>query len=199
LLSKAEPRVPRYFTPEDDAASGVGERDAVRERPANGAELKRLRLGTVRGGSQLRERIMFRTSAHELGYYDDRRWTERPEVYLRRALVRVLFEERGLFHVVSGYAPALDVELLAFEVVRAPQSKVRVRVAFTLDNDRVGKVSQTITVEQALPSSKGDADAEAAVGALAVALKRCVDQIADSVMSNHASDSPPAGLAASPR
>jgi ABC-type uncharacterized transport system auxiliary subunit len=188
LLTKAEPRVPRYFTPETGVAH------ALRETPAGSTAIKRLRLGTVRGGSQLRERIMFRSSAHELGYYENWRWTERPEVYLRRALMRVLFEERGLFHVVSGFAPALDVELLAFEFVRAPQAGVRVQVSLTVDNDRVGKLSQTITVEQGIAKTNGD-DADAGVGAMAAALEKCVAQIADLVMSNEASGPPRAELA----
>jgi cholesterol transport system auxiliary component len=180
LLSKAAPLVPRYFTPENGAAAAAAPRAPV--QPA-ASETRQLRLGRVRGGSQLRERIMFRDSAHELGYYEDRRWTERPEAYLRRALARTLFEERGLVRVVSGSAPTLEAELVAFEEIRAPEHKARVQVIITLNGDRVGSLQETITVEQPLPrDAKGD-DADTTVDALATALHQCVAQIADRVMA----------------
>ena len=81
LLSKAEPRVPRYFTPER-ATSGS---TAASTAAATGG-MRQLRLGNVRGSSELQERIMYRASPHEVGYHDGLRWTQRPEVFLRRAL-----------------------------------------------------------------------------------------------------------------
>lgn len=183
LLSKAEPLVPRYFTPEDGSGA-----EAQRPTAQAGASVPmRLRLGNVRGGSQLRERIMFRDSDHELGYYEDRRWTERPEAYLRRAIARMLFEERGLVRVVSGAVTTLDLELVAFEEIRAPKHMVRVQVIVSLDNDRIGSTQETITVERPTRSDAKDDDADAAVTALAVALDDCVAQIADRVMAKLAS------------
>lgn len=191
LLSKAEPLMPRYFTPED--GSGVSEGSGA-VRPAAGLAPKELRLGNVRSGSQLRERLVFRNSSHELGYYEDRRWTERPEAYLRRALARSLFEERGLVRVVSGSAPTLDVELVAFEELRGREHKARVQVIITLDDDRVGSFQQTVTVEQPVRAdTKGD-DAAATVDALAIALQQCVSQVADHVIAKLASA--PAGAPA---
>jgi cholesterol transport system auxiliary component len=176
LLSKADPLVPRYFTPENGTSPAP--------QIVSSGETRRLRLGTVDSGSQLRERMMFRSSAHELGYYEDRRWTERPEAYVRRGLVRVLYEERGLFRVVSGSAPTLDAELVAFEVIRAPQRQVRVQVVITLDDARTGKLSQTFTVDQAMRSAATDEDdADAAVEALAIALQSCLTRIADVVVA----------------
>jgi cholesterol transport system auxiliary component len=178
LLSKAEPLVPRYFTPED--GSSAAEPHAMLQASASA---RRLRLASVRGGSQLRERIMFRDSAHELGYYPDRRWTERPEAYLRRALARTLFEERGLLSVASGSLPTLEVELVAFEEVRAPEHKARVQVVITLEDERSGSEQATITIEQPVQSNARGDEAEAAVDALASALQRCVNQIADRVLA----------------
>jgi cholesterol transport system auxiliary component len=179
LLSKAEPLVPRYFTPED--TSGIHEGKATVLPP--GLEPRKLRLGSVRAGSQLRERIVFRNSSHELGYYEDRRWTERPEAYLRRALARTLFEQRGLVRVVSGPAPTLDIELVAFEEVRGPEHEARAQAIITLDDDRVGSFQQTVTVEQPVRSDAKADDADAAVDALAIALQECVKQIADRVIA----------------
>jgi cholesterol transport system auxiliary component len=180
LLSKAEPLVPRYFTPENGSTASTAPRAPVR---APASETRQLRLGRVMGGSQLRERIMFRDSAHGLGYYEDRRWTERPEAYLRRALARTLFEERGLVRVVSGSAPTLEAELVAFEDILAPEHKARVQVIITLDGDRVGSLQETITVEQPVPGDAQADDADAMIDALAIALGRCVAQIADRVMA----------------
>jgi cholesterol transport system auxiliary component len=175
LLSKADPLVPRYFTPEN------GENHATPQ--AAGLIAPRLRLGAVDSGSQLRERMMYRSAAHELGYYPDRRWTERPEAYLRRGLVRVLFEERGLFQVTSGSAPTLDAELVAFEVLPSSQPKVRVQVVIALDDSVTGKLNRTITVEQAVRAPVATEDAEAEVEALGSALQNCVTQVADLVVA----------------
>jgi len=174
LLSKAEPLVPRYFTPEN------GESQVA---PATAARTtQRLRLGTVDSGSQLRERMMYRSATHELGYYADRRWSERPEAYLRRGLIRVLFEERGLFQVSSGSAPTLDAELIAFEVLPSAQPKVRVQVVIALDDAASGKLSRTITVQQAVRSKGTSDDADAEVEALGAALQHCLTQVAEVVI-----------------
>jgi cholesterol transport system auxiliary component len=173
LLSKSEPMVPRYFTPEINESSAT---------PVTaGSEARGLRLGAVDSGSQLRERMMYRSAAQELGYYADRRWTERPEAYLRRGLVRVLFEERGFRRVDSGGAPTLDVELVAFEVGRAAQPSVRVQVVIALDDARSGKLSRTITADQPVRASASADDAAADVEALGRALQSCLTQIAELV------------------
>jgi cholesterol transport system auxiliary component len=176
LLSKQDPLVPRYFTPEDR----VPAQPAIARVAA--AETRQLRLGSVSGSSQLRERIMFRNSAHELVYYDDLRWTEPPEVYLRRALARALFGDHSLVRVVSGSAPTLDVELVAFEEIRTPHRAGRVQVIMTLDDDRLGMLQQTITIEQAVRADAGGSSPEPIVDALARALQSCVAQIVDRVL-----------------
>ena len=175
LLSKAEPRVPRYFTPESISAAAPHGVDP---------QARRVRLGNVSGGAQLRERIVFRDSAHELAYYDDRRWTERPESYLRRALARALFEERGLVRVVLGSAPTLDAELVAFEEVRTPTRTARVQVIITMDDARGGSVQATIQVERPIRAPVASDDAAAVVEALSLALEQCVAQIAVRVVES---------------
>jgi cholesterol transport system auxiliary component len=141
---------------------------------------------------------VYRDSDHELGYYEDRRWTERPETYLRRALARALFEDRGLLRVVSGMAPTLEAELVAFEEIRAPAHKVRMQVIITLDDDRVGYLEQTITTEQDVPS---DDNGAAVATALSATLRLGVSQIADLVtakLSTLPPPTPPAPCVASP-
>src|SRR4051812_29143552 len=105
LLNKAEPLTPRYFSAEPSgpgAGAAVERAAALRDASAPARELK---LGRVTSASYLGERLVFRDSAYELGFYEDRRWTEKPEAYFRRALSRALYEDGGFRRVVSGVGP----------------------------------------------------------------------------------------------
>ena len=173
LLGKNDPVVPRYFTPQYESDG---------KKAAPHPEL-RLRLGRVSAWAHLRERMVVRSSPQELSYLEDRRWTERPEVYLKAALERSLFEERGLVEALSGSAPTLEVELAAFEEL--PKHQVRLQALMLLHDDRSGRMEETLTVEEAV--AKGpDADV-AVVEALSRALHRGVDQISDRVVEKLAS------------
>jgi len=172
LLGKNDPLVPRYFTPEFD---GDAPRAPVR------SDLQ-LRLGRVEGWSHVRERMAARNSARELFYYEDRRWTERPEIYLRRALSRTLFEERGLVASLSGRAVTLDVELIAFEEIEQPH-KARMQALLVLRDDRIGLLEETITVEQPVGKTEQADQAGAVVDALSQALQAGVTRIADRVVA----------------
>jgi cholesterol transport system auxiliary component len=193
LTSKSDPLAPRYFSPE---RSGDVLRTGARP-PGPPAEL---RLGRIDGVSHLQERLVFRDSAYELGYYAERRWTEAPEQYLKRRLSRVLFEERGLRHVVSGPATTLAVQLTAFEEVRAPKRLVHVQVTVSLYDQRVVRWEETLTVDMPVAATtKGDVTDEV-VKALGEALRAVVDQIADRVVGELAvppdvtSDAAPASI-----
>ncbi len=172
LLGKNDPLVPRYFTPEFD---GDAPRAPVR------SDLQ-LRLGRVEGWSHVRERMVARNSARELFYYEDRRWTERPEIYLRRALSRTLFEERGVVASLSGRAVTLDVELIAFEEIEQPH-KARMQALLLLRDDRIGLLEETITVEQPVAKTEQADQAGAVVDALSQALQAGVTRIADRVVA----------------
>jgi cholesterol transport system auxiliary component len=172
LLGKNEPNVPRYFTPEYD-----GDLAAVPAR----SDLQ-LRLGRVEGWSHLRERMAARNSAREFFYYEDRRWTEQPEIYLRRALTRALFEERGVVEALSGRAVTLEVELIAFEEIEQPH-KARMQARLVLKDDRVGLLEETVTEEQPIAQSEGADRARAVVDALSLALHAGVTRIADRVVA----------------
>ena len=180
LLGKNDPVVPRYFTPQDEAAPPTAQ-----PHP----EL-RLRLGRVTAWAHLRERLVRRTQADELTYDEDLRWSERPDVYLKAALARSLFEERGLVEALSGGGPTLDVELSAFEELAGRQ--VRMRALITLHDDRSGHLAETLTVDEPLAAG-ADRDV-AVVEALSRALHRGVEQISDRVVA--ALLAPPAALAA---
>ena len=178
LTSKSDPLMPRYYNPE---RSGEAIRPATRQASSTPAE--ELRLGRVEGAAYLEERLVFRGSTTELGYYAERRWTEAPEGYLKRRLSRVLFQERGLRHVVSGSAPTLDAELTAFEEVRGTRRVARVQIAVELRDQRLMLWEETVTVDQPIPDDRKGDPADAVVGALGEALRVAVDRIADRVGS----------------
>jgi ABC-type uncharacterized transport system auxiliary subunit len=183
LLSKAEPRVPRYFTPESPAQAAV--------HPA--APGPRLRLGRVEGSSHLRERLAHRGAGGEVWYAEGLRWTERPEVYLRRALARTLFEERGLVQVVSGRGVTLEVELTAFEELDRPHV-ARMEARLLLRDDRASLRIETVAVEAPVGEAAGGDPAAAVVEAHARALRTAVSQLADLVEAALAAH-PPEGAA----
>jgi ABC-type uncharacterized transport system auxiliary subunit len=192
LLGKSAPVVPRYFTPEYD---GVAAATAPR------ADL-RLRLGRVEGWSHLRERIVSR-EAREFSYYEDRRWIERPEIYLRRALARTIFEERGVTEALAGRADTLEVELIAFEEIAQPHV-ARMQAHLVLRDDRTVLLAETITEDQ--PVGAEADSARAVVDALSLALHAGVTRIADHVVAALAEQArqstpsaPPAAEGAPPR
>ncbi len=172
LLGKNDPLVPRYFRPELD---GDAPRAPVR------SDLQ-LRLGRVEGWSHVREQLATRNSTRELFYREDRRWTERPEIYLRRALSRALFEERGVVESLSGRGVTVDVELIAFEEIEQPH-KARMQALLVLRDDRIGLLTETVTVERPVGKTNQADQARAVVDALSQALQAGVTRIADRVVA----------------
>lgn len=170
LVSKSELVVPRYYSPELPLSSAP-KRDVS---SANALDLS-LRLGRVSVGDHLRERIVYRESPEELAYYDERRWAEGPEAYVRRALARALFEEHGIHHVVSGAAPTLEVEVLAFEEVRKPKPLARVALTAVLHDQKTVHLEQTFVGE--VPFDP--ADDNALSRAMAEALRGVVVEVAE--------------------
>lgn len=105
LLGKGKALSLRYFDLNGDSAY----------TPAPSPSHGRLRLGQVSAARHLDRRFVQRTSAHEIRYHEEWRFTDQPDAFLRRALSRDLFERAGLISVISGAAPTLEVELTAFE------------------------------------------------------------------------------------
>lgn len=171
LTNKSEAVTPRYYSPEKPGETAHTAAAASSTRPE-------LRLGRVTHASYLDERIVYRDSEYELGYYEERRWTESPEQYLKRRLSRVLFEDRRIHRVVGGLAPMLETELVAFEEIRAPKRMARVRVIVRLHDQLSVRWEETMTVEQ--PIGEGDG-AGPVVAALGTALRTTVDRIAERV------------------
>ncbi len=175
LLSKNQQDPVRFFSLV--AAPG---RPAAAEAPSNGDEL---RLGHVTGATHLEERLIYRDSAYEINYYRDLRWTEPPELCLKRWLARVLFEERGLTQVVGGASPTLEVQLTAFEELLVPTHLARAKVIVKLHDEHLVLWEETVTVDRPIVEKKEGDQAMAAVEALGAAMQAVVDLIADQMVT----------------
>lgn len=183
LLTKAEPLTPRYFSAEP-SGTGLLLGDSVTAPRTSSAPNRELKLGRVTSASYLGERLVFRDSPYELGFYEERRWTEKPEAYFRRALSRALYEQGGFRRVVSGAGPTLDCELVEFAELRAPTHVARARANFVLYDSRSVRTEATVTVELPIAAGKGEAGARTSVAALSQALASAVEQIVRRVSAN---------------
>jgi cholesterol transport system auxiliary component len=173
LTGKADALYPRFFSPEIDVAAA--------EAPTRVGPPLSLRLGQVEAVSYVEERFAYRVEPSELSYYEDRRWTEPPERYLRRALERELFQRRGVVRTVSGPGATLDVELTAFEELRSAPRRVRLVLSFSLHDDRQSQLERRVMVERPLPASAANASAQEVTAALALALSAAVLDVSDQV------------------
>jgi cholesterol transport system auxiliary component len=188
LTSKSEPLAPRYFDPDLSSlpVAAADTENANANEPA-------LRLGRVIAAEHLRERIVFREANRELGFYEDRRWTETPDFYLRRALADVLFERKGIRRVVGGAGLTLDVELLDFEEVKKSPPVAHVRATFVLHDGRSVVRERTIDVDRPI-ATEGKPDAnttDAAVHAMSLALSDLVSRVANAVAAEMAKQPAP--------
>lgn len=172
LTSKAELVDIRYFSPERVKPRLISE-----HATAGPNEALQVRLGRVSSGPNLRERIAYRDAAYELGYYDDLRWTERPEVYVRRELGRSLFEAHGLHRVLGGAAPTLDVEVIAFDDLRLKTGRAaQVQLKVILYEGTGVMFENTLTVDRPVTGDKPKI--EDVIAALAAALDAAADEVA---------------------
>jgi len=172
LTSKAEVYSPRYFSPEPPTGA----------RSAQVGEPLELRLGQVSSASHLDERIAYRVAGTEMGFYEDERWSENPEAYLRRALERDLFEERGLSRIISGSSPVLDVELTAFEELRGQPPQARVAITFSLRDDRHSFVERSLDLTRPLVERSGADAAQRRAETLTKTLAEAVHRVGDEVV-----------------
>jgi ABC-type uncharacterized transport system auxiliary subunit len=174
LTSKSDPILLHYYS-----------LDAPRRRvhppgsPATGAPPLQLRLGRVNAASYIRDRIAFRDSSVEVGYYEDLVWTEKPEAYVHRDLARALFEDEGVQEIIGGVGPTLDVDVDAFEEVRGPKPIAVVKLSWQLRDDTVVLLRRTCAVERPLEEQAKDKPSQRA---LALALSRALDEAVDQIV-----------------
>jgi cholesterol transport system auxiliary component len=163
LTSKGDALTIRYFSPEQAPVRLTSSETGG----APQANAKELRLGRITSGQHLRDKIVYRDNDWEVGFYDDRRWTERPETYVRRELARALFEDDGLTRAVSGPAPTLDVEVLSFEELKLARGHfARIAVRAVLYGDDKVLFEETFTVDRPVASNDPSALAAAMAEAL---------------------------------
>jgi ABC-type uncharacterized transport system auxiliary subunit len=172
LTSRSEPMQVRYFSADTAETQRLPSQ-------APGTVVS-LRLERVRSSAHLGESIAYRTGVHEVGYYDQERWTERPEAFLERGLERAFFQDQGVTRVVGGISETLSVELISFEEVRGPKPVARVEVGLTLHDERSSHLEQTIRVERAIVANGTDKPAST-VAALSEALNEAIGRIAQTV------------------
>jgi ABC-type uncharacterized transport system auxiliary subunit len=170
LSSKADLVLIRYYSPERPDSSA-----------ANGATVPNLglnlRMGRVTSGSNLRERIAYRNAEYELGYYENLRWTERPEAYVRRQLERSLFETHGIHRVLGGQAPTLEVELIAFDDVQLKTGRAaRVQLRTILYEGNNVILEYALSVDH--PMAADPPSIEEVIAAMATALGSATEQVA---------------------
>ena len=182
LTSRGSAMQPRYFSA-DIAPATPARSDHAPAAASAGDESMVLRLGKIRAGTDLKEEIVYRTSSHELGFYEEFRWAERPEVYLRRGLVQALYSERGLKQALTGAAPTLDVELVTFEEVRGEQPAAHVSLMVALHDDRVVRYFRTVEVTRPLKADdRGKVEPAVLARTLTEALQDVVRQVSDDVV-----------------
>ena len=144
-----------------------------------------LQLGQVTASSNLAKKIVYRVSEVESGEYENKRWTDRPEDFVSRALERALFEKRGLAQKLSGSAPQLDVEIVAFEEVRAGAGRRgRVTLRFALHDDARVLLRGAVRKEHAATSE----DIGDVVRAIGEALEEATNDVADTVAATLAKE-----------
>ena len=174
LTSKGEALNIRYFDPETPRP-----RITSASHPAPGERVTPVELGRVTSGLNLREKIAYRDAAFEVGFYEDKRWTERPEVYVRRELARTLFEERGMRRALAGQAPILEVEVVSFEELRGASPSARIQLRILLHDERDALLEKTITIDRPVPP--GNKGFDGLVQAMAQALDAATEQVANDV------------------
>ncbi len=175
LFSRGATVDERWYTPELFAIDRHD--DAASRGPSGVAEPQRsgcaLRIGRVSAAGGLGLRIAYGDGLFQVGYYDGRRWTERPDQYVRRALSRAIFEDAACERAVGPAAPTLDVEVFEFEEVKAPtEHAARVGLRVVLAADRT-LLERTVRVSEPVHGEIFDAF----VAALARALDRAVREV----------------------
>lgn len=183
LTSKGDALSIRWFDPAP-ARSHLTSASAAQASPGMAIE-----LGRVSSGINLREKIAYRDAAFEMGFYEDKRWTERPEVYVRRELARTLFEERGMRRALAGQAPVLEVEVVSFEELRRASPAARIQLRVLVHDERDALLEKTIIVEKPVPP--GAKGFDGVVQAMALALDAATAQVANDVAAVLASRAAP--------
>jgi ABC-type uncharacterized transport system auxiliary subunit len=169
LFRSAEP--PRFFRP----VSTMLEAADADPRVADGVPI---RLRDVHAEPFLRDRIVWRVSDVEYGSYAERRWLDLPAHYVERAVAARLDRTPGLRVTEDLAAPALRVNVLAFDDVLSPTHEADVALAVAVDDRARGPLlRRTFAARVAVEN----ADPAALAKAMGAALDDAVAQVAEAV------------------
>jgi len=156
---------PRFFRPQSAALDGAAAAPSTRSAQT----VVPLRLRPVTGTPLLRERIVWRASPVEYGQYERWRWSELPEHYVERALESALLATQGVELTEEPGAPALSVEVVAFDEVLTPARVAAVSLAVDLvDRGRHRILDRTFGAQAPI--------ADETPGATAAAMGKALDE-----------------------
>ena len=148
--------------------------------PASATGLS-VRIRNVRAAGYIGQAIVWRVSDVERGLYEQRRWTEFPTRYLDRAVVQAIDRTPGVQAVDSGRVPTLDLELVSFDEVIAPERRAEVSVVASFNSaDQSPVFARVFTAQQPI----ADTDPASTARAMGAALDDVVQQIADQVAAS---------------
>jgi ABC-type uncharacterized transport system auxiliary subunit len=143
-----------------------------------------LRLRRVQAASYLRERIVWRRSETEVGFYELARWTQPPAQWVEQWLARELFGARGLRRALAGPYPLLQVNTLAFDEVLEPERAARVELtAWLTDRSGISLLERTYAAEKPVERDQPEALARAMGAALADVVQRLGADVEDALAS----------------
>jgi cholesterol transport system auxiliary component len=177
LTSKAPPLDIHYYSPAPEGARDDGA--ASRQPSSHASAPPIIELGRITSSGSLRARIAHRESAVELGLYETRRWTDDPDVYVRRALEHHLFDRGAFGHAVDGRHPMLDLEVIAFEEARTARGRGeragRITLRYQLHDEHTVFADGIVDVER---TATGDG-----FEAVVVAIRDALDEAADRLVA----------------
>jgi ABC-type uncharacterized transport system auxiliary subunit len=142
---------PRFFRPEIPGLQSSAVPLTVVPPSTPVASGRPLRIWAVGSAPYLRERIVWRSSPVEYGYYEQRRWNELPAVYVEDALISALRRTPGLVLADGLRDPTLKARVVGFEEVLAPQHLASVQVkVLLLDAKRRTLLDQVFSADAAI-------------------------------------------------
>jgi ABC-type uncharacterized transport system auxiliary subunit len=175
---------PRFYRPDAvtlDAPADPSPADAT------GAPV---RLRPVHEAGFLRERMIWRVSEVEYGRYEQRRWNELPAQYVARAMTNALQANPAVALTDDVAAPALALELLAFDEIVTKPRVARVIVRATLRGPKGHTLlDREFVVEKPITGDGGSAVAHA----MGKALDAVTTQVTTEVATRLASAPAPKG------
>jgi len=167
LTSKGQAVEVRWYTLE------VPRAEAANHLPAGPA----LRLDNVQSSPALGERIAWGDGRYQIGFYEERRWMERPARFVTSALQRALFRARGLRPTTEAAAPRVDVELVSFQEIRSDRVHAA-RVALHLQLlAECAHVDATVVRDEPVIGSRFDDFVSAISRAVGVAANEAAERV----------------------